>query len=72
MPINADEDKRISTIKPVLRSKEEARQFYNCISRFYDYLAGAFEYRYAQHTLECLGIKAGDKVLEIGFGKASK
>jgi ubiquinone/menaquinone biosynthesis C-methylase UbiE len=61
-------DTRTSTIQPVHRSKEEARQFYSRISKFYDCLAGRFEHKYAEHALKRLGIQAGDNVLEIGFG----
>jgi demethylmenaquinone methyltransferase/2-methoxy-6-polyprenyl-1,4-benzoquinol methylase len=55
-------------ILPVPRSKEEARRSYDRISRFYDYLTGAFERKYALMALERLSIQEGDRVLEIGFG----
>jgi len=57
-----------SDILPVIRSKEEARQLYNRISRLYDCLAGTFEHKYRQMALENLAIQAGETVLEIGFG----
>jgi demethylmenaquinone methyltransferase/2-methoxy-6-polyprenyl-1,4-benzoquinol methylase len=55
-------------ILPVPRSKEEAKRFYNRISRVYDYLTGAFERKYAEMAVERLTIKEGETVLEIGFG----
>lgn len=57
-----------AAILPVSRSKEEARQFYDRISRFYDCLAGIFERKYAKRTLQNLSIQDGEIVLEIGFG----
>ena len=55
-------------VLPVHRSKEEAKQFYDRISKFYDYVAGAFERKYATMALEQLSIQKGETVLEIGFG----
>jgi ubiquinone/menaquinone biosynthesis C-methylase UbiE len=60
--------KRQTNILPVPRTKEEARQFYNRISGFYDCIAGSFEQRYAAHALKLLNIKVGEKVVDIGFG----
>lgn len=56
------------SILPVTRSKEEARRFYDRISRVYDCLTRVFERKYAEMALECLSIKEGETVLEIGFG----
>ena len=58
----------VSPVLPVPRSKEEARQFYDRLSRFYDLLTAAFERKYAEMALERLSIKEGEAVLEIGFG----
>ena len=55
-------------ILPVSRTKEEAKRSYDRISRYYDYLTGAFERKYAEMALERLSIRKGETVLEIGFG----
>jgi ubiquinone/menaquinone biosynthesis C-methylase UbiE len=52
----------------VLRSKEEAKQFYDRVSRVYDYFIGIFERKYAETALRFLAVKEGETVLEIGFG----
>lgn len=52
----------------VCRTKAQAKKAYDKISRFYDYFAGVFEKKYRDRTLELLGIKKGEIVLEIGFG----
>jgi len=59
---------RVSAILPVPRSKQEAKQFYDRISRFYDYITGAFERKYTEMALERLSVQKGENVLEIGFG----
>lgn len=57
-----------SQVLPVPRTKEEAKRFYDKISRAYDYFTGAFERKHAERTLESLSINEGEAVLEIGFG----
>ena len=57
-----------AAVLPVRRSKEEAKNLYDRISRFYDYVAGVFERQYAEMALKRLAIQNGDTVLEIGFG----
>lgn len=52
----------------VYRTKVQAKESYDKISRFYDYFAGVFEKKYRNMTLERLDIKRGQTVLEIGFG----
>ena len=55
-------------ILPVSRTKEDAKRFYDRISKVYDYLTGAFERKYAEIALELLSVEEGETVLEIGFG----
>jgi len=55
-------------IKRVKRSKEEAKNNYNKMSKWYDFLAGHSEKRFRDVGLQKLGIQEGEKVLEIGFG----
>jgi len=57
-----------SPVLPVPRTKEEAKEFYDRISRFYDYLIGAIERRYTETAMKHLSVKEGETVLEIGFG----
>lgn len=57
-----------SDMLPVSRTKNEARQFYDRISRGYDVLTGKFERRFAETALALLSVREGEKVLEIGFG----
>jgi demethylmenaquinone methyltransferase/2-methoxy-6-polyprenyl-1,4-benzoquinol methylase len=52
----------------VNRTKEQARHFYDRMSRIYDYISGPFERRYAFRALELLTVKEGENILEIGFG----
>ncbi len=52
----------------VHRTKAQAKQSYDKISRFYDYFAGVFEKEYRNMALERLNIIRGETVLEIGFG----
>jgi len=55
-------------ILPVLRSRKEAKQFYDRVSQVYDYSIGTFERKYAETALRFLSIEEGETVLEIGFG----
>jgi len=55
-------------ILPVRRAKREARRFYDRISKYYDYLTGGFERKYARKALKLLSIEKSETVLEIGFG----
>ena len=57
-----------SPILPVPRTKTEAKQFYDRISRFYGFFTAVFERKYTEMTLQCLSIEEGQTVLEIGFG----
>ena len=55
-------------IKRVKRSKEDAKNSYNKMSKWYDLLAGHSEKRFRNAGLQKLNIREGEKVLEIGFG----
>lgn len=52
----------------VYRTKAQAKESYDKISRFYDYFAGFFERKHRNMALGRLDIKRGETVLEIGFG----
>ena len=64
----ATQKNNYSNILPVSRSKKEARDAYNKISKFYDYTEGIFEKKYTDMALRYLDIKQGEVILEIGFG----
>jgi ubiquinone/menaquinone biosynthesis C-methylase UbiE len=55
-------------VLPVSRSKEEARQAYDRMSRFYDYTLGLLGRKYSKTALERLSLVEGETVLEIGVG----
>lgn len=53
---------------PVPRTKEEAKQAYDRISKSYDYTLGLLGRKYSEMALERLSVVEGETVLEIGFG----
>jgi len=55
-------------IARVHRSKAQAKQSYDRMSRFYDTFAGGFESKLRNLALERLQVTDGETVLEIGFG----
>jgi len=52
----------------VLQSKEETRAYYDKISAVYDLLAERSEGPVRQAGVDSLGLRAGERVLEIGYG----
>ena len=57
-----------SEIARVERSKESARDAYNRMSGWYDWLAGSSEQKFSGAGLHALNAQPGETVLEIGFG----
>jgi demethylmenaquinone methyltransferase/2-methoxy-6-polyprenyl-1,4-benzoquinol methylase len=52
----------------VLRTRDEARAFYNKIARVYDFLSESTEEPIRKSGLDQLDVRDGERVLEIGFG----
>lgn len=52
----------------VTRSKAQAKQRYDQMSRFYDVFEGVFEQRFRNLALKRVDLTRGEAVLEIGFG----
>ena len=63
-----ESDNNRDEISRVYRSKDEAEKAYTKMSRTYDLFAGTFEKKYRDIVLKYLNIKAGEQVLEIGYG----
>jgi len=57
-----------TAISRVTRSRDEARASYDRLSRWYDWLSGPAEARCRDAGLRMLAARAGESVLEIGFG----
>ncbi len=55
-------------ISRVKRSRIEAKRTYDRYSRFYDWIGGQFERKYALTGVQMLDIQPGEHILEIGYG----
>ncbi len=51
----------------MMNAREQTRQNYDRMSRWYDLFTGS-EKKFIETGLQILGVKAGERVLEIGFG----
>ena len=58
---------KMDEISRVTRSKKEARQAYNRMSRWYDLFTSS-EKKFTDEGLAMLDVQSGESVLEIGFG----
>lgn len=66
MTLNREEGN--NKILRVYRTKAQAKEGYDRMSRFYDYFEGIFVRKYRNSALKRLNIEKGEIVLEIGFG----
>ena len=64
----ASQDTDFQAISRVTRTRAQAKQNYDRISRHYDYLEGLFERPYRREALDRLNVVRGETVLEIAFG----
>jgi len=64
----ADPTAPLDPVKRVTRSKAQARNSYNRLSRWYDLLSMGAEEKVKQAGLQTLDAQPGETVLEIGFG----
>lgn len=55
-------------ISRVNRSRSDAMQTYDRYSRWYDWISGSFERKYAETGVAQLKVQHGERVLEIGYG----
>jgi ubiquinone/menaquinone biosynthesis C-methylase UbiE len=55
-------------ISRVNRSRSDARRTYDRYSRWYDWISGQFERKYAAAGVEQLEVQKGEHILEIGYG----
>ena len=55
-------------ISRVNRTKDQAREAYNRMGKWYDVLAGSSERKFIDAGLQSLAVTEGESALEIGFG----
>ncbi len=55
-------------ISRVNRSQSDAMRTYDRYSRWYDWISGSFERKYAEAGVAKLTVQQGERVLEIGYG----
>jgi ubiquinone/menaquinone biosynthesis C-methylase UbiE len=55
-------------VKRVTRSKNVAKDSYDRLSKWYDFIAGTSEWKFVQIGLELLQASRGETILDIGFG----
>ena len=55
-------------ISRVNRSRSDAMRTYDRFSRWYDWISGSFERKYAKAGVVQLAVQQGERVLEIGYG----
>jgi demethylmenaquinone methyltransferase/2-methoxy-6-polyprenyl-1,4-benzoquinol methylase len=66
--VGRENKSKAEDILPVPRTREEARQAYDVLSRFYDYTLGFLRRKHVEMALQRLSIVEGETILEIGFG----
>jgi ubiquinone/menaquinone biosynthesis C-methylase UbiE len=55
-------------ISRVNRSRSDAKRTYDRYSRWYDWISGSFERKYAEVGVAQLAVQHGEHILEIGYG----
>jgi demethylmenaquinone methyltransferase/2-methoxy-6-polyprenyl-1,4-benzoquinol methylase len=66
--MNSTRETSHASVLRVFQSKDQTKAFYNKISRVYDLLSERSEAPMRKAGLELLCVRAGESVLEIGFG----
>lgn len=64
----SSQNQKMEGMSRVRRTKDEAKEYYDKISRWYDVLSGKKEKKLSKAGLEKLSIAEGEVVLEIGYG----
>jgi len=61
-------DARLHEVLPVTNTREETRAAYDRMARFYDLAEGYWERKARRAGIQALGLRPGERVVEIGFG----